>query len=88
MFALSKGKFLTSKHCAIGLGLHSLTGLKQPVVYLSKLGHSISNKQIEEIETAQAELALNLSKELSILRLVPMQSNKKVNNYTFKGLKT
>ena len=30
-FALSKGKFLTSKHCAVGLGLHSLLALKQPV---------------------------------------------------------
>ena len=62
MFALSNGKFLTSKHCTVRRGLHSLSGLKQPVVYLSKLGHSISYKQIEEIETAQAELALNLSK--------------------------
>ena len=82
------GKFLNNKHCAVGLGLHSLTGLKQPVVYLSKLGHSISYKQIEEIETAQAKLTLNLSRESSILPLVPMESNKKVNNYTFKGFKT
>ena len=87
MFALGNGKFWSSKHCAVRLGLHSLTGLKQPVVYLSKLGHSISYKQMEEMETAQAELALNLSNESSILRLVPINSNKKVNDYTFKNFK-
>ena len=84
---LSNGKFLTSKHCAVGLGLRSLTGLKQPVVYLSKLRHSVSYKQMEEIQTAQTELALNLSNESSILLLLPMDSNKKVNNYTFNGFK-
>ena len=70
-FALSKGKFLTSKHCAVGPGLHSLSGLKQPAVYLSKLGHSIRYKQIEEIETAQAELDES-SNESSIFSMVPM----------------
>ena len=42
---------------------------------------------MEEIETPQAELALNLSNEPSILRLVSMDSNKKVNDNTFKGFK-
>ena len=58
MFVLSNSKFWTSKHCAAGLGIHSLTGLKQPVDYLSKLGHSISYKQMEKIERVQAELAI------------------------------
>ena len=70
-FALSKGKFLTSKHCAVGLGLQSLSGLKQSVVYLSKLGHSIRYKQIEEIQIAQAEIDES-SNESSIFSMVPM----------------
>ena len=59
---LSNGKFLTRKHCAVGLGLHRLTILKESLVYLSKLAHSISYKQIEENEAAQTELALKLSR--------------------------
>ena len=84
---LSNGKFLTSKHRAVGLGLHSLTGLKQTVVYLSKPRHSVSYKQMEEIQKVQKELALNLSNESRILPLVPMDSNKKVNDYTFQSFK-
>ena len=42
---------------------------------------------MEEIETAQAELALNLSNESNILRLVPIDSNKELNDYIFKGFK-
>ena len=87
MLALTNDKFLTSKHFPVGLGLDTLTGLKQPVVYLSKLGHFICYKQIEEIETAQAELALKLSNESSILPLITMDNSKRVNDYIFKGFK-
>ena len=34
MYFVSNGNFLTRKHCATGLGLHNLTGMKQPIVYL------------------------------------------------------
>ena len=30
LYGVSRGSYLTLKHCSIGLGLHSLTGLKQP----------------------------------------------------------
>ena len=56
MLILPNGKFLTSKRCAVGLRLHSLTRLKQHLVYLSKLTHSISYKQTEETEAVQKEL--------------------------------
>eukprot|EP00112_Aurelia_sp_Birch-Aquarium-sp1_P017646 Seg411.7 transcript_id=Seg411.7/GoldUCD/mRNA.D3Y31 product="hypothetical protein" protein_id=Seg411.7/GoldUCD/D3Y31 len=56
MHAVSKGKFLTPKHAAVGLGLHSLTGQKLPITILARLGHSISYDTVNEIETAQAEL--------------------------------
>ena len=39
MFAISNGSYLTLKHCSLGLGLHRMTGQKQPIVLLSKLGH-------------------------------------------------
>ena len=56
MHAVSRVKFLTPKHAAVGLGLHSLTGQKLPITILARLGHSISYDTVNEIETAQAEL--------------------------------
>ena len=58
MYCISNGNFLTSKHCAIRLGLHNLTELKQPIVYLSRLGHLIGFDKVKEIETTQALLIL------------------------------
>jgi hypothetical protein len=57
MHAVSHGDFVTLKRATLGLGLHSLTGQKLPLVVLSRLGHSINYDRICEIETAQAELA-------------------------------
>ena len=39
---VSRRKFLTPKHTSLGLGLHSLTGQKLPIMILAKLVHSIS----------------------------------------------
>ena len=41
IFSVTKGRFLTPKHTCVGLGLHSLTGMKIPIVTLSRLGNSI-----------------------------------------------
>lgn len=41
MHSVSNGNFLTNKHCAVKLGLHGLTGFKQSIVYISRLGYSI-----------------------------------------------
>ena len=71
MYSVSDGNFLTSKHCAVGLVLHSLTGLKQSIVYFSRLGNSIGYHKVEEIETAQVELTLKLKEESLNLPLAP-----------------
>ena len=78
MYAVSRGSYLTLKHCSIGLGLHSLTGLKQPIVLLSKLGHFISYEQVAEIETAQEELAFQLQKQSQFLPIQPREDDGKV----------
>ena len=57
MYSVSKGNILRSKNCAVRLGLHSLTGLKQPIVYLSRLERSFGYDKVEDIETAQAVYA-------------------------------
>ena len=75
VFAISKGKFLTFKHTCIGLGLHSLTGQKLPILILSRFGHSIPYSTIQEIETAQAELAQDLRDKQKSLPLQPISSS-------------
>ena len=66
-------------HCSLGLGLHCMTGQKQPILLLSKFGHCISYEKVKEIETAQAELALLAQKTSSILPIQPMADDTKVN---------
>ncbi len=78
MHAVSKGKFLTLKHAAVGLGLHSLTGQKLPITILSSLGHSISYDTVTEIETAQAELVEHFQSLCLSLPLQPAAEGKKV----------
>ena len=50
MYAASKGKFLTFKHVARALGLHSASGQKLPITLLHRAGHCISYDQINMIE--------------------------------------
>ena len=47
-----------SKHFLLGLGLHNLTGGRKVIDIVHKLGHCISYNATCEIETAQAECAL------------------------------
>ena len=73
VYALSNGKFLTLKHTALAIGLHSITGLKIPIIILSRLGHCITNDKVREIETAQAEQAEELyqqGKSLPVILIV------------------
>ena len=78
MYSVCNGNFLLSKHCAVELGLHILTGLKQPIAYLSSLGHSIGYDKVEEIKTTLAELTLKLKEAFLNLPLVPKYEEKKV----------
>ena len=75
---VSRGKFLTPKHAAVGLGLHILTGQKLPITILAILGHSISYDTVNEIETAQAELVENCHSSGLSLPIQPAADESKV----------
>ena len=45
MFTISNGKNVTLKHTSLGLGLHSMTGMKNPVNILHLLSHPRSSHQ-------------------------------------------
>lgn len=75
---ISRGNFITLKHAAIGLGLHSLTGQKLPLTVLSRLGHCINYDKICEIETAQAELVQHFESMSLSLPLQPADNGSKV----------
>ena len=71
MFAISNRKYATLKHTSLGLGLHSLTGMENPINISDRLGHSISYDMVCRIETPQAELSQELLKTSNMLPLVP-----------------
>ena len=71
IFSITKGTFLTLKHTCLGLGLHSMTGMKIPIVILSHLGHSISYDRVMEIETAQAEVSQQFDTQSQCLPIQP-----------------
>ena len=78
MHAVSHGDFVALKHATMGLGLHSLTGQKLPLVVLSRLGHSINYDRICEIETAQAELAQHFQSMSLYSPVMPIDAESKV----------
>ena len=55
-----------------------MTGQKQPIVILSKLGDSISYEKVLEIETAQAEVAEQFRSNSSVLTIHPVLESTKV----------
>ena len=78
MYQISNGQYLTLKHCSLGLGIHSATGTKDPIVVLSRLGHSITYEKVSEIETAQAEIARQFYSNSSLLLIQPSNEFVKV----------
>ena len=64
MFAISNGKYATLKHTSLGLGLHSMTGMKSPMNILHCLGHSISYDMVCWLETAQVEVSQKILKDI------------------------
>ena len=76
--AYTKGKFLTCKHILLGCGLHSITGMKKPIEILAKCGHSCNYNMVQEIETAQAELAQQMISRGYPLPLIPSEIGNKV----------
>ena len=69
---ISHGKVITPKHYLFALGLHNLTGQRQPVEITNKLGHCISYGTCCEIETALSEAAIEKSKKTNILKIRPI----------------
>ena len=60
---ISRGRVVTLKHLLLGFGLHNITGQKLPIQILANLGHSLNYKSVCQIETAEAEIALQLYEE-------------------------
>ena len=75
--AVSRGKFLTTKHVLLGNGIHSITGLEKPIQILSKFGHSCSYNKVQKIETAQAEVVQQMARMNFPLPLLPKNDNEK-----------
>ena len=68
---------------SLGLGIHSMTGMKTPITFLHRLGHSISYDMVCKIETAQAELAQHLLQTSTRLPLQPAYEGGKVRRFDF-----
>ena len=69
---VTMGKFLTKKHFLLALGLHSMTGTKNVITILNKLGHCMSYDKTCEIETAIAETTMVRAHQGNILPVVPV----------------
>ena len=69
--SVSNGTILTLKHILMGCGMHSLSGSKLDIEIMHKMNNSCSYDQVRKIETAQAELAIELSEKQFPLPLVP-----------------
>lgn len=68
---IGHGKVITPKHYLVALGLHNLTGQRQPVVITNKFGHCMSYDRCCEIESALSEASIARSKETNILPIAP-----------------
>ena len=55
MYCASNGKIKTHKHLALPVAVKHVTGSSQLVTLLNRLGHSVSDSQISELDTAVAE---------------------------------
>ena len=51
IFATTSGQKIQAKHLQIGLAMKSLTGSKNFIEILNRLGHSVGCNTIEEVET-------------------------------------
>ena len=72
IYGVTNGKIITAKHFLLSMGLHSLTGSRQVVDILNKLGHSMAYDLTCEIETSLAEKAEKLSINTTLLPLIPI----------------
>ena len=75
VFNIFKGKIMQPKHFLLALGLHNITGSRKVVDIVSKLGHCLNYNTTLDIETAQAERALDDATKNSVLPLQPAQND-------------
>ena len=69
--SVSNGNIYTLKHILMGCGMHSIDGSRQDIDIMHKMNNCCSYDLVRAIETAQAELAIELSKRQFPLPIVP-----------------
>ena len=79
--AVTRGKVLTAKHFALGMGLDKMTRSIKLIQLVNKLGHCIDYNSVCGILTAQAQRSSELAKSSSILPLTPTNSNSSVKTW-------
>ena len=57
VYGITNGIFITAKHFSLSMGLQGLTGSREIIDILNKLGNAMSFELTCEMETAQAEKA-------------------------------
>ena len=78
---VTRGEMITAKHYLLALGLHNISCQKNVVDIINKLGHCISYSLTCDIETAQAEIALEKSKQTTLLPVKPNTTHQIVLTY-------
>ena len=76
--AVTRGKTITAKQFLLALGLHNITGQRNVVEIVSRLGHCLNYTTTCEIETALAAKAQALSLSDTLLPLRPSSPDKYV----------
>ena len=75
IYGVTRGKVMTAKHFHLALGLHNITGMKNPIEICNRLRHRIPYHLTMEIQTAQAQKALTLAEASSFLPLKPAKES-------------
>ena len=70
--SVTNGSILTAKHFLLAVLLHSITGIKQIIEILHKMGHCMSYNKTCEIEIRMAVRTLAQTKQSDILPLLPI----------------
>ena len=76
--SVSNGNILTLKHTLMGCGMHSISGSRLDIDIMYKMNNCCSYDRVRAIETAQAELAIELSKRQFPLPLIPKDEYSRV----------
>ncbi len=69
--SVSSGDIYKLKHILMGCGMHSLDGSRQDIDIMHKMNNCCSYDLVRAIETAQAELSIELSKRQFPLPIIP-----------------